>query len=120
MFYRYAYTKITKRPYAYLIFFQSDKWLQDVGLYLKNGDIFVEIPKVRKISSKKNEGIEIEILGDLREKMLDLNESLTSYIRRKGSDWFVVESYEIDDGFIRYVFVDSITKTRIKGLEDEL
>ena len=52
--------------------------------------------------------------------MLDLNESLTSYIRRKGSDWFVVESYEIDDGFIRYVFVDSIAKTRIKGLEDEL
>lgn len=120
MFYRYAYTKITKRPYAYLIFFQSDKWLQDVGLYLKNGDNFVEIPKVRKISSEKNEGIEIEILGDLRDKMLDLNESLTSYIRRKGSDWFVVESYEIDDGFIRYVFVDSIAKTRIKGLEDEL
>ncbi|WP_176752504.1 hypothetical protein [Streptococcus henryi] len=66
------------------------------------------------------EGIEIEIIGDLREKMLLLNETLTSYIRRKGSNWFVIESYEVEDGFVRYVFVESISRTQLFGVDNDI
>lgn len=120
LIFKFTYTHISKRPYLYLLYFQSDKWLQDVGLYLKNGENFVEVPKVRRISETELEGIEIEIIGDLREKMLLLNETLTSYIRRKGSNWFVIESYEVEDGFVRYVFVENISRTQLFGVDNDI
>ncbi|WP_439846986.1 hypothetical protein [Bacillus subtilis] len=117
---RWIYTHKSKNPYLYLLYFQLDEWLQNVGIYLTHGEGFVVIPRVKRYKNRNELGLEIQILGDLRKKMLGINASLSSYLASKGSDWYVSESYECGQGYIRYIFSKGINSEQLKGDDLEI
>lgn len=119
LFSRKIYTYKTNNPYGYIICNQLDNWLYDVGICLIRGD-YIIIPNVKIYKDNNTYGIDIEILGDLRDKMLNINSSLSSYIGAKGSDWYVSESYECKGGYIRYIFSKGIKNEQLRGDDVEL
>lgn len=72
------------------------------------------IPRVRKIKIGTKDGLEIEIIGDSRRDLLEIQDALTDYVQSKGSPWTVSDCYPFN-GYVIYVFDKGIEDDRLSG-----
>lgn len=109
--------KENDNPFKIVCNGKLDYWFQTVGVFVNFDNDHVLVPNVRKIKVDGIWGFEIEILGDHKKKMIELNESLNVFLAQKGSTFRIIESYELN-GWIRYILSTDISKDQIGG--DEL
>ncbi|MGX7367181.1 hypothetical protein [Enterococcus casseliflavus] len=121
----YLHYAIKKRydPYPFVIRnIYFDFWLQTVNLCIPLDQETILLPNVRRIKNGTDntlKAFEIEIIADLKEKMLLLNDAINSYLAHHNSEYHVFESYEIN-GWIRYVLTTNFEKDQLRGEDIEL
>ncbi|WP_406835423.1 hypothetical protein ABLU29_13130 [Lactococcus lactis] len=108
------YTKRSGSPYYYILHHRLDNWLQMVGVCRVDTEGNTLIPRVRKIKIGTKDGLEIEIIGDSRRDLLEIQDALTDYVQSKGSPWTVSDCYPFN-GYVIYVFDKGIEDDRLSG-----
>lgn len=106
-------------PLHFVMYRKLDYFFQNVGIFMKHSKGKVLIPAVRKVKNSNDIAFEIEVIGDKKEKLLSLNDSLNSYLAQKNVEYRIVESYE-KEGWIRYILVPNYLADRLEGDSIEL
>lgn len=110
---------LTDDPLHFVLYRKLDYFFQNVGVFMKHSKNKVLIPAVRKVKSSNDIAFEIEVIGDKKEKLLSLNDSLNSYLAQKNVEYRIAESYE-KEGWIRYILVPNYLEDRLEGESIEL
>lgn len=106
-------------PLHFVLYRKLDYFFQNVGVFMKHSKNKVLIPAVRKVKNSNDIAFEIEVIGDKKEKLLSLNDSLNSYLAQKNVEYRIVESYE-KEGWIRYILAPNYLADRLEGDSIEL
>lgn len=95
-----AIYQVKRDPRKLLKYPQNVKIFLELGLFIRDPreDMYVIVPAVKKTAN----GFMIEAIGNLEQKLLDSNKSLTNYLAQKGANITIIDSYS-QGGWVYFI-----------------